>query len=450
MKGKSRRRKTHQKVRMEVANPYSAGIDVGSAEHWVAVPEALDPHPVRSFGAYTGDLEALADWLVRIGVQTVAMESTGVYWIPLYDILESRGLEVLLIDARRLKNVSGRKSDLVDCQWIQQLHTFGLLSGAFRPPDAVCAARQMMRHRQNLSQLCVSHIQHMQKALTQMNVLLHQVVSDITGHTALRIIRAIADGERDPRQLAALRHRQCKNDKATIARALDGNYRTEHVFVLAQSLQFFEYYQQQIEACDQQLAELLAKFEDRAGSNREDPPSRQRKNRHDLAFDARRELIRITGVDLTRIPSIEAVTAMRIITEIGLDMSRWKTERHISSWAQLSPNHRISGGKVLSRKTKSSNPRVATILRVAAQSLGHSRSALGAYYRRLRARIGAPKAITAAARKLLCLIYRMLKYGEEYVEKGESYYEQKCHERALKNLQRRAAMLGYQLVEQSP
>lgn len=424
----------------------AAGIDIGAAEHWAAVPPGrnTEGQDVRRFGAFTGELCALADWLKQCGIQTVAMESTGVYWIPLYELLVERGFEVLLVDARQAKNVPGRKTDVLDCQWLQELHTYGLLRGAFRPVDQVCILRSYLRQRSMLVSYASHHIQHMQKALEQMNLKLSHVVSDITGLTGMGIIKAILSGERDPVKLAKLRDPRCKSSEATVARALEGHYREEHLFTLQQAVELVEFYQQQMTACDRQIEACLQQFEEK--SSETPVTTRRRKRRRGIAFDARSYLYRMTGIDLTQIDSIEGNTALTVISEIGLDMSRWPTEKHFGSWLGLAPGSKVSGGKRLSGRTKPSANRAAAALRLAAQSLNQSQSALGAYFRRLKARLGAPKALTAAAYKLARIVYRMLKYGAGYVDQGEAAYEERYRDRLLRNLKRRAAELGFQLT----
>ena len=424
----------------------AAGIDIGAEEHWVAVPPGRDTEgqDVRRFGAFTGELCALADWLKQCGIQTLAMESTGVYWIALYELLVERGFEVLLVDARQARNVPGRKTDVLDCQWLQELHTYGLLRGAFRPVDQVCILRSYLRQRSMLVSYASHHIQHMQKALEQMNLKLAHVVSDITGLTGMGIIKVILSGERDPVKLAKLRDPRCKSSEATVARALEGHYREEHLFTLQQAVELVEFYQQQMTACDRQIEACLQQFEEK--SSETPVTTRRRKRRRGIAFDARSYLYRMTGIDLTQIDSIEGNTALTVISEIGLDMSRWPTEKHFGSWLGLAPGSKVSGGKRLSGRTKPSANRAAAALRLAAQSLNQSQSALGAYFRRLKARLGAPKALTAAAYKLARIVYRMLKYGAGYVDQGEAVYEERYRDRILRNLKRRAAELGFQLT----
>lgn len=431
-------------------NLNAAGIDIGSKSHYVAVPEDGDSEHVREFDCFTADLHRMTDWLISCGVTTIVMESTGVYWIPVFEILEFRGLDVKLVNARHVKNVPGRKTDVLDCQWLQQLHTYGLLEGAFRPPEQICALRAYIRHRMNQVRYSSVHIQHMQKALTQMNLLLHNVVSDITGATGMRIIKTILAGERDPQQLASMRDKRCKNSVEIIAKSLQGNYRQEHLFSLKQAVDAFEFYQSQIADCDREIEVLLATF-DSATEEKNPPPSkggkRSKKQHSKSAFNLKQELNRMIGVDLTKINGIDSITALKVVSEIGLDMNRWKSSKHFASWLGVSPGSKITGGKRLSGKTKPVVNRAAIALRMAASSLYRSRCALGAYYRRMKARLGAPKAITATAHKLARLIYSMIKFGAEYTDAGQEYYEQHYKSRVIKNLKKRAQELGYELIE---
>lgn len=433
-------------------HPDAAGIDVHSEFHFVAVPAERDSEPVRKFGAFTRDLQALADWLAACGIKTVAMESTGVDWIPLFELLQQRGLHVVLVDPRKLKSVPSRKSDVIDCQWLQQLHTYGLLAAAFHPDEQTCVLRADMRQRATLVEFSAQHIQHMQKALTQMNLKLEKVLSDITGVTGLAILDAILAGERDPQQLAKLRHERCHHDEATIAAALTGEWRDEHLFSLRQSRELFRTTQQLIAACDVQIEATLTSWADRpplAPADAKLPPAplkRTRPGGGDLAFPAQPLLEKKAGVDLTRITGISHHTALKVLSEIGTDMSRWPTAKHFSSWLALCPDNRESAGHRRSGKTRPSTNRVATALRMAAQSLHHSKSAMGAYLRRMKASLGAPKAITATARKLAVMIYHALSKGLEYVDPGQHWYEQKYAERLLHSLPRRAKELGYCLT----
>ena len=429
-------------------NLNAAGIDVGATAHFVAVPEGADEPATRKFDAFTADLRLLADWLARCGVRTVVMESTGVYWIPLFELLEERGFEVLLVDPSKIKHVPARKSDMLDCQWLQHLHTCGLLRGAFRPAEQVRILRSYLRQRAMLVRYAADHTRHMQKALEQMNIKLHHVISDVTGTTGMAIVRAILAGKRDPSELAAMRDPRCKNDVSIIAKSLEGNWREEHIFELRQAVELFDVYREKISACDGVLEACVRGFPDRAGGEPA-PPAVKRSRRgakNTIDFEVREHLHRMTGVDLTRIDGIDVQTALPLIGEIGLDMSRWPSEKHFSSWLGLCPGTNISGGKRLSSRTKPCANRAAAMFRMAAQSLAHSQSALGAYYRRMRGRLGPPQAITATAHKLARLVYSMLKHGTEYVDPGPARHEEQQQARAMKSLQRRAKELGCALV----
>ena len=416
----------------------------------MAVPADRVEEPVREFAAFTADLYRLADWLVECRVDTVVMESTGVYWIPLFGVLEERGFQVMLVDPRRIKNVPGRKTDVLDCQWLQQLHTYGLLSGAFRPEGEIRRLRSYLRQRAMLVEYASQHIQHMQKALTQMNVKLHHVISDITGKTGMEIIKAIVGGQRDPVKLAQLRDPRIKADGATIAKSLRGHWREEHIFELTQALELYRAYQGKIAECYREIEAHLERFEDRSTG---EPPAaksgRRRIKGNAPRFDVWTHLYRMTGVDLTRIDGVDAYTALKVISEIGTDMTKWPSAKHFASWLGLSPNNRITGGRVISSKAKPSANRAAAALRLAANALHRSDSALGAFLRQKKAQLGAPKAITATAHKLARLIYSMLRYGQEYVDAGAEYYERQYQQRALRSAKQRAAQLGYQLVPMS-
>ena len=427
-------------------NLNAAGIDVGATSHFVAVPADRAEQPVREFEAFTADLYRLADWLTECRVETVVMESTGVYWIPLFGVLEERGFEVMLVDPSRIKNVPGRKTDVLDCQWLQQLHTYGLLSGAFRPDEDIRRLRSYLRQRAMLVEYASHHVQHLQKALTQMNVKLQHVIRDLTGKTGMDIIEAIVRGERDPRRLARLRDPRTKADEATIAKSLRGHWRQEHIFELSQALELYRVYQSKIAECDREIETQLERFEDVTDG---EPPAlngKKRNQKNAPRFDVQSQLYRMTGVDLTRIDGVDGFTALKVISEIGADMTKWPTAKHFASWLGLSPNNRITGGRVMSSKTKASGNRAAAALRLAANALHRSDSALGAFLRRKKAHLGAPKAITATAHKLARTIYSMLRYGQGYVDAGAQYYESQYRERALRTAKQRAAQLGYQLV----
>ena len=436
--------------RLSAIHRNAAGLDVGSTFHVVAVPADRVPEPCRTFGSFTGDLHRLADWLVNVGVTTVAMESTGVYWIPVFELLEARGLDVLLVNARDAKNVPGRKTDVNDAQWLQQLHAYGLLRASFRPRQQIAALRAYLRHRERMVQYAALHIQHMQKALMQMNVQLHHAIHDITGATGMRIIRAIVDGARDPAELARMRDVRCKASVATIEAALTGNYRPEHVFALRQALEIYDVYQAKIRDCDVEIEQALAHLnEERPEPSAPLSPARPpRMKGNEFQFDVRTALHTLVGVDLTRIHGLGPSTALRLIAECGDDMSRWPTVKHFTSWLTLSPGSKISGGKVLSAKTRRSASRAASLLRIAAVNVGKTSTALGAFYRRLAGRIGKAKAVTATARKLACLFYNTLKYGAAYQDPGADVYEERYRQKRLANLRRRAREFGYQLVEE--
>jgi len=430
-------------------NLNAAGIDVGSEAHWVAVPRDRDEQPVRRFGAFTADLYALAEWLRQCQIETVVMESTGVYGIALFEVLEARGFDVKLVDAHHARQVPGRKTDVQDCQWLQELHTYGLLRGAFRPEDQVCVLRSSLRQRSMLVAMASRAVQHMQKALEQMHCKLTEVVSDINGKTGMEIIRAILAGARDPQRLARHRDQRCQHDHATIAKALEGHWRAEHLFALQQALDQYEFIQQQVRSCDQQLEVCLQAFVAQAevGAPRPAPARKRRaRQRHAPNFDVHVYLDAMTGVDLTQIDGIDSLTALKIISEIGLDMTRWPTGKHFAAWLGLCPGNKLSGGKRYRMRSKPTANRAAAALRLAAQGLVHSHSALGAYYRRMRARLGAPKAITATAHTLARLVYSMMRYGAAYVDAGQQAYERQYRDRMLTNLQRKARAFGYQLV----
>lgn len=438
---------------LEQIQPNAAGIDVGATEIYVCVPAGRDEERVRSYPTFTADLHRVADWLVRCGVETVAMESTGVYWIALYDILEARGLSVCLVNARHLKNVSGRKSDVSDCEWLYQLHTYGLLRGSFHPPDDIRALRALARHREMLVSYRAAHIQHMQKALELMNLKLTYVLSDITGQTGMQIIRTILAGEHTPEVLATYRHGRCKHSEAEIAKALTGNYRREHLFTLQQALDLYETYGQQIATVDAEMEKLYTALQppDDGKTPEASPPQpkRQKPRKNQAHFDLTMALYKMTGVDLTQIDGIEALTAQTIITEIGWDVSPWRTEKHFTSWLGLCPNNDVTGGKVKRRSTRKTSQRVTTALRVAAQSLARSESALGAFYRRIKARHGAPKAIVATAHKLARIIYHLLKHRTDYLDPGADYYDQQQRERTINRLRKIAAKYDMVLQPQA-
>lgn len=436
-----------------VVNPDAAGLDIGASEIWACVPADRDAQPVRCFGTFTPDLETLANWLAACRVTTVAMESTGVYWIPVFELLEARGLAAYLVNARHIKNVPGRKSDVQDCQWIQRLHSYGLLNASFRPEAEMVVLRAYLRQRAMLLEHRAPHIQHMQKALQQMNVQLPQVLSDITGVTGLQIIRAIVAGERDPVTLARFRQPTCRSSQATIAKALTGHYRAEHVFALQQALALFDAYTAQLAECDRQLEQQYSATKPRFDPD--DPkqplgpapkPHSHSKNAPD--FDVRTPLFRLVGVDLTAVDGFDASIAQTVLAEIGTDMSRWPTVKHFCSWLGLAPHNDITGGKVIRSRTLKTHNRAAQALRLAAQSAGRGHSALGGYYRRMRARLGAAQATTATAHKLARIVYHLLKTRQPYHPPTLEAYDEQHRQREINALRRRAAKLGLTLQPQ--
>jgi transposase len=428
-------------------NPDAAGLDVGATFHVVAVPPGRAEESVRTFRSFTADLQALADWLKEVGIKTVAMESTGVYWIPVYEILEARGFEVLLVNARDVKHVPGRKTDVNDAQWLQQLHEHGLLRSSFRPREQVVQLRAYLRHRERLVEYAASHIQHMQKALMQMNVQLHHVVTDITGVTGMKILRALVAGERDPKVLANYRDVRCKASLETIEAALTGNYRPEHVFALRQALELYDFHQQKVAECDAEVESVMRALNvGRTAPTKPLPKVRHASGRNEPAFDARGALYTLLGADLSQIHGFGPYTVLRLIAECGDDMRKWPTAKHFTSWLCLAPGNKISGGRLLSSRTRRSSNRAATLLRIAAVSIGRTQTALGAFYRRLAVRAGKAKAVTATARKLAVLFYNALRHGLAYEDPGATYYEERYRQRAVHNLERRAKQLGYALV----
>ena len=437
----------------EQVNLHAAGIDIGAESHWVAVPADRDPTPVREFSSFSADLHALADWLVSCGITTVAMEATGVYWVPLYELLEARGLTVVLVNAKHFKCVPGRKSDVLDCQWLQQLHTFGLLRGSFRPAADIVKLRTYLRHREMLVQVSAQHIQHMQKALTLMNLQLHHVLSDITGETGMRIIRAIVAGQHNPAVLAQFRDPRCHASQDTIAAALTGTYQADHLFVLQQALELYDVYLAKIQACDRQIERALHELTPKVDVQQTPPPPArplQKPRGHQMRIHVREPLYAAAGVDLTQINGIASHVALAVISEIGVDMSPWPTEKNFTAWMCVAPGTKITGGKVLSSRTRTAANRVATLLRTAASSLLRSDTALGAFGRRLAARIGDAKALTALTRKLAIQIYHSLKHGRVYKDPGAAAYDLQHRNRILRSLTKRARTLGYELVRIEP
>ena len=447
-KNKKSKKKAVNIEALKQLNLNAAGIDIGSEEIWVSVPQDRDDEPVRCFDSFTSSLHNLAAWLISCRIDTAAMESTGIYWIPLFDILENAGIEVYLVNAHHVKNVPGRKSDIEDCQWLQQLHTYGLLRRSLVPEKSIRKIRDLDRHRGMLGKYRSAHIQHMQKAMHIMNIQLDNVISDITGMTGMKIIRAIIKGERDPKKLAVHRDARCKNDASVIEESLQGNYEDEYIFQLRQAVELFDYYTQKIFECDQEMEKYYQALPTQIDSD-EKPMLPGKKTSHIKNapdFDLRSHLYRIAGVDFTQVPGLNVLTVQTVLTESGADVNRFATEKHFSSWLCLAPRHKKSGGKILSSKTMKTKNRANLAFRQAAQSLHHSKSALGAYYRRMHARLGPEKAITATAHKLARIFYQMLKEQKEYVDLGQDYYIQKNKERELNRLRKKALKLGFYIT----
>lgn len=446
-------------------NPYVAGIDIGSRSHFVAAPVGRAANGdleigVREFCAFTPDLKALAEWLKKCKVTSVAMESTGVYWIPLYELLESCGFEVNLVDARHAKNVSGRKSDVSDCQWIQQLHACGLLAPAFRPEDKILPLRSYTRQRDTLVAEVATGVQRMQKALTQMNLHLSNVINDITGLTGMTIIRAILAGARNAKALAKFRDPRCRESVEVIEKSLTGNYRPEHLFSLKQAVESFDFYQRQILDCDRNIEQALIDLNpEKSGDGSSGPTQssqvtqpRQYKSKggNALYFNPSKHLQSILGIDITQIPGIDSNLAVKIVGEIGTNIKKWRSAKHFTSWLGLSPNNKVSGGKQLSSRTKPSANRTARLFRLAACGLFRSETALGGFLRRTKAKLGAAKAVTATARKIAVIFYTLFAQGTSYVEAGLDYYEKQYKERLLKGLEKRAMHFGFALTPLTP
>jgi transposase len=450
-----KRSKSRNGGKMPMVHPNAAAIDVGATMHMAAVRADRAPEPVRSFGTFTIDLHRLVDWFTECGVETVVMESTSVYWIPIFELLDARGFTVFLVNARDAKHVPGRKTDVSDAQWLQRLHSFGLLRASFRPKGQIAELRAYVRQRERLLEYAASHIQHMQKALTEMNLQLHHVVADITGATGLRIIRAILAGERDPEALACLRHYSCHSSAETIAKALTGSYRAEHLFALEQALALYDAYQEKAFACDARIEAVLKKLSIHRGHGHGSAPrASRRRNRTDqanaLAFDVREALFALLGKDITTIDGLGPYLSLKLIAECGDDLSSWPRAKHFTSWLGLAPSNKVSGGKMLSSRTRRSGGRAAALLRLAAVTVGRTDTALGAFYRRLSARIGKAKAVTATARKIAVLFYNAVRYGMDYVDPGASSYETRYRTRVVNNLRRRAKAFGFVLQPSEP
>lgn len=434
---------------LDVVHPDAAGIDVGSQEHWVAISPERDEQPVRCFPCFTGDVEEMADWLKARGVRSVAMQSTGVYWMPVFEILQERGLEVYLVNARHTKNLPGRKSDIAECQWLLKLHTFGLLNNSFQPSDPERALRTLWRHRIGLVGQASSAIQRIQKALIEMNIQLSHVLSDLSGVSGMAILQAILAGERSPSKLAALADPQVKADKSVIVKSLHGNWRPELLFVLRQEMDSYRGCQDQIAACDKQLRQQLQAMESKVDPEAQPlgpRPKGKRARGNAPKFDLRTELYRLTGVDWSQVDGIDVQVAQTVIAEVGTSLDAFPSEKHFANWLGLCPTNETSGGKVLKRRTPKVVHRAKVAFRQAASTLLRSKSYLGAQYRRLRTRLGAPKAITAMARKLACLFYRLLTRGQKYVDKGAAFYESRHREQQVRSIIKRASQFGLKVL----
>ena len=437
-----------------ILEPNAAGIDIGAREIFVAVPPDRDETPVRVFSTFTEDLQRMAQWLAGCGIATVAMESTGVYWIPLYEVLEQHGIRPCLVDAHGMKNVPGRRTDWHECQWLQYLHSVGLLRSAFRPDNDVCAVRSLMRHRNDLVLMANQHIQHMQKALTQMNVQIHHVIDDITGVTGLAIVDAIVAGQRDPWELSKLRNPRIRASEDTVRKSLEGNWRAEHLFTLKQSRQTLQHYREQIAVCDEEIEKLLVTFAPRVNpEERPLPPDRKRKQRgrkkrnvnSRTGFEVRTESYKLFGVDLTQIPGLQA-TLLTLFSELGRDMSRWPTAARFVSWLALCPDNDISGGRVLWKGRRKVNNRAGQLFRMAAFALHHDETPMGHYLRRMKSKLGPAAATTATARKIAIIFYTMIKTQTEYDATLWAKQDTRRELRFEAKLKRQAQRLGYELV----
>ena len=442
-----------QDLNLEVVHPNAAGIDIGNEVHYVAVPPNRSSEAVRRFGCTTAELRAMADWLKQCGIQTVAMQSTGVYWIAVFDILEEAGLEVYLVNARETKNLPGRKSDVQESQWLMKLHTYGLLRNSFRPPQEIRTLRTYWRQRGDLVRAAGRHIQRMQKALTQMNIQLANVLSDISGKSGQAIIKAILQGERDAGELAALCNGRVQASQEEVAGSLEGNWQDDLLFVLQQEQDGYEFCQTQMTECDRHLEECLQQRADRSqGASlpvEKRKERRKKKKGNNPQFDLRASLFRMAGADLTLMDSVDVMTAMTILSEVGWDMSKWKTEDHFVSWLRLCPDNRISGDKIIGKGRLPTNNRVTIALKMAASTLRTSQTYLGAQFRRLRTKLGPPVAIKAMAAKLARLVYRMLRFGMQYVDQGAEFYEAQHRKLQISHLKRKASQLGFQIIEAS-
>jgi transposase len=435
---------------MPCIHPNAAGMDIGASAIVVAVPPDRDGEPVRVFETFTPDLHALVDWLVACHIDTVAMESTGIYWVPIFELLEQHGITPYLVNARHVKTVPGRKTDWNDAQWLQKLHRLGLLQASFRPDAEMCILRTLLRHRTTLIEHRAPHILHMQKALKLMNIQLSEVLTDITGVTGQAILRAIVHGERDPLTLAQLRNPACKSSADDLAKALTGTWRAEQLFILQQALALFDFYTHQLAACDAQIERQFAVMKPRFEHDEPLGPLPRvklgSKSKNQPRDDARAHLARLTGVDLVAVTGISASIAQTLLSEIGTDMHQFPTVKHFCSWLGLAPHNDISGGRVLRSRTLKVVSRATQAFRQAAQSVARSASAFGAYFRAMRARLGPQQATVATAHKIARVVYHLLKYRQPFTDESAVTYERKRRERELQHLSRRAHKLGYTLT----
>jgi len=447
---KKRRKQTTRGKMLHTIQPNAAGIDIGATEIYIAVAQDGESQPVRHFGTFTEDLHKAAKWLKKCGIDSIAMESTGVYWIPVFQILESYGFEVILVNAKHVKNVPGRKTDVLDCQWLQYLHSVGLLRGSHRPPQDICAVRALLRHRDTLVRISASHVQHMQKALTQMNLQIHNVISDITGATGMAILDAILCGERNLNKLAALKHSRIRASEATIKKSLEGDYRSEHLFTLKQSLQSYRHYHKLMKECEQEIENHLNNFSSQVDLDKNPLPppvsSSRRGKGNEPDIDLRTHMYRIIGTDLTQIDGISSSTAHVFFTEVGRDLSRFANPASFASWLNLCPGNKVSGGKILSSRTRPGKNRFAQALKISAMSLWRSQSYLGQYFRRMRAKHGNPVAITATAHKLARIVYHLVKTGKQFDESAFKQQEKNHQKRIFQNIKNKVKNMGYQLV----
>ena len=457
---------------MPVINPHAAGIDIGASEHYVCVPADSVPQgqsPVRRFGAFTQDLDQLVELLRSCGVTTAAMESTGIYWVALYEKLEASGITAVLVNARHIGQVPGRKTDVKDCQWLQQLHSYGLLNGSFRPGPEFCRLRTLLRYRANLVEQKGRQVQQMQSSLQQMNVLLHHVVSDLDGDTGFRIVDAILEGQRNPEVLVQLRdYRIKRSTEAEMQAALQGRWQEEHLLILKQARNAYQFFEQQMAECDASIEMVLKTLPSAAPSPapvvqpegsaaaplaapaQAEPVKKKRKRKaggNAPKQDFLPELMRICGSDLSKVGGLNMLSILILISELGTDMSKWRSEKAFCSWLGLAPGNKISGGRVLSSRTPLVINRISTLLRTLAINIGRTDTWLGSHHRRMRARLGPAAAATATARKLACVIYHLLKTREPYVDINRLLYEEKIRKHRLAKLRKQAQELGFQIVE---